>query len=191
MIRKRSLKFSFIITCCILLGLLAGCNDSSPPTFTLDEPDVDDISLLATLSVSNENPGGPYGHEGSGKLIDGDRNSKFLTFEFHEGFWMQQDFDEQVSVNAYTMTSGNDAPERDPLHWTLAGSNDGGESWDVLHTVTDAVFAGRNSVTIYELDSDATYSSFRLSITDNAGETTLMQLSEWRLLYYNEPIPQF
>ena len=104
---------------------------------------------------------------------------------------MQQDFDEQVSVNAYTMTSGNDAPERDPLHWTLAGSNDGGESWDVLHTVTDAVFAGRNSVTIYELDSDATYSSFRLSITDNAGETSLMQLSEWRLLYYNEPIPQF
>src|SRR5690625_1234036 len=59
MIRKRSLKFSFIITCCILSGLLAGCGDNSPPTFTLDEPDVDDISLLATLSVSNENPGGP------------------------------------------------------------------------------------------------------------------------------------
>ena len=100
MIRKRSLKFSFIITCCILSVLLAGCNDSSPPTFTLDEPDVDDISLLATLFVSNENPGGPYGHEGSGKLIDGDRNSKFLTFEFHEGFWMQQDFDEQGVLKA-------------------------------------------------------------------------------------------
>src|SRR5690625_2698792 len=62
---------------------------------------------------------------------------------------------------------------------------------DVLHAVTDAVFAGRNCVTIYDLDSDAPYSSFRLSITDNSGETTLMQLSEWRLLYYNEPIPQF
>src|SRR5690625_7744368 len=95
---------------------------------------------------------------------------------------MQQDFDEQVSVNAYTMTSGNDAPEPDPLHWTLAGSNDGGESWDVLHTVAAAGFAGRNSVTIYELDSDATYSSLRSSITDNAGETTLMQLTAWRSL---------
>lgn len=182
---KLSHKFIGIL----LAGMIiSACNDSSPPTMNVDEPDVDDISLEATLTVSDENPDGPFGNEGSSKAIDGDRNSKFLTFEYHEGFWMMQEFDQQVTVNAYTMTSGNDAPERDPFNWVLEGSNDG-ENWEVIHAVSEAVFEARNHVNIYLLDSDVTYSRFRLSITDNAGETTLMQLSEWRLLYYNAPMP--
>lgn len=166
--------------------MIVACNDESPPTAAANEPDVDDISANATLTVSHENPGGAFADEGSGKLIVRDKNTKFLTFDYNSYFWMQQDFEETITVNAYTVTSGNDAPERDPLNWTLAGSNDGGATWETVHTITDATFSDRNKVNIYHLDSEATYASFRLSITDNAGETTLMQLSEWRLLHYNE-----
>ena len=183
---KQSLK---VIVILISGMMFSACNDNSPPTMNVDEPDVDDISLSATLTVSNENPDGPFGNEGSSKLIDGDANTKFLTFEYHEGFWMMQEFEEQVSINAYTMTSGNDAPDRDPLNWILEGSNDS-ENWDVIHAVSDATFEARNHINIYLLDSDETYSIFRLSITDNAGETTLLQISEWRLLYYNAPMPE-
>lgn len=190
MLTQLSFNYFKIIIAFLLFGVVSACNDDSLPTLTLEEPDVDDISLNAALTVSDENPGGPFANEGSSKVIDGDRNSKFLTFDYHEGFWMQQDFEGQVSINAYTMTSGNDAPERDPYNWALAGSNDG-ENWEVVHAISEAEFGGRNTVTIYQLDSDETYSSFRLSITDNAGETTLMQISEWRLLHYNEEIPEF
>lgn len=168
--------------------MIAACNDEAPPTVVATEPDVDDISANVTLlSVSDENPGGQHAGEGSSKLIDGDINTKFLTFDFTPDFWMQQDFEEAVTVNAYTVTSGNDAPERDPFNWTLAGSNDG-TTWETLHTVTEATFSDRNKVNIYLLNSEASYSSFRFSITENAGETTLMQISEWRLLHYNEEI---
>lgn len=172
-----------------VLGLLvAACNDETPPTVAATEPDVDDISADAVLTVSDDNPGGEYAGEGSSKVIDGDINTKFLTFDYTTDFWMQQDFEEEVTINAYTVTSGNDAPERDPFNWTLAGSNDDGATWEPIHTVTEATFADRNKVNIYQLDSEASYSSFRFSITDNAGETDLMQISEWRLLHYNEDI---
>lgn len=187
MSKMSSFIYLKIIPIVAIFGVMAACNDNSLSTSTLEDPDVVDVSLDATLTVSDENPGGPFANEGSSKLIDGDRNTKFLIFGFHENFWAQQEFESPVAVNAYTMASGNDAPERDPLHWTLSGSNDG-TSWEEVHSVNDAVFEARNRVEIYELDSDQTYSYYRLSITSLAGETSLLQLSEWRLLYYNEPL---
>jgi len=187
---KLVLNARLIMVGMLVLGLMiTACNDESPPTAAATEPDVTDISDNATLTVSDENPGGPFANEGSSRLIDGDKNSKFLTFDYNPDFWMQQDFEEDVTINAYTITSGNDAPDRDPNDWTLEGSSDGGSTWETIATVTDATFSARNKVNIYRLDSDVTYSSFRLSITDNAGETTLMQLSEWRLIHYNGEMP--
>lgn len=169
-----------------VLGIMiAACNDESIPTGSLEEPDVTDVSKAASVSVSEENPDGPGAGEGSLKLIDGDKNSKFLTFGYNTDFWMQQSFEESVAVNAYTVTSGNDAPDRDPLDWTLEGSNDGGSTWETITTVDDATFAGRNQINNYRLDSDVSYSLYRMAITENAGETTLLQISEWRLLHYN------
>lgn len=186
-VRNEVLKLLAIVIAGIII---TACNDESPVTAAATEPDVTDISANATLTVSDENPGGKYANEGSSRAIDGDKNTKFLIFDYSPDFWMQQDFEEEVTINAYTVTSGNDAPDRDPEDWTLAGSNDGGATWETVHTITDATFQARNKVNIYTLDSEATYSSFRLSITNNAGETTLMQLSEWRLIYYNGEVPQ-
>jgi hypothetical protein len=136
--------------------------------------------LLNAITVSKENPGGPNAGEGSLKLIDNDTNSKFLIFDYPTTFWMQQEFYSEAIANKYTLTSGNDAPGRDPKNWTLAGSNDEA-NWVALDTRTDESFAGRNETREFTFNSPTAYKYYRFYITANNGDG-LFQLSEWRIL---------
>jgi len=136
--------------------------------------------LLGALTVSKEFPDGPEGAEGSLKLVDGDTNSKFLIFDYPTDFWMQQELVNQVAANQYTLTSGNDAPSRDPKDWILAGSNDE-TTWVTLDTRTGESFDGRNETKEYTFESTTPYKYYRMSISANNGDG-LFQLSEWRLL---------
>ncbi|RIA09299.1 uncharacterized protein DUF4998 [Flavobacteriaceae bacterium MAR_2010_72] len=150
----------------------------------LYESDVPEIDLtgylLKEITVSKENPGGPNAGEGSLKVVDGDTNTKFLIFDYPTNFWMQQELINGEIANLYTLTSGNDAPSRDPKNWTLAGSNDGA-SWVTLDTRTDESFGGRNETKEYTFNSVAPYKYYRMYITANNGDG-LFQLSEWRML---------
>jgi predicted outer membrane repeat protein len=49
-------------------------------------------------------------------------------------------------ISAYSITSGNDAPERDPSDWLLQGSQDG-THWVQLHSVSGALFLAPSSAT--------------------------------------------
>jgi hypothetical protein len=143
-----------------------------------------DVTDSATLTVSQENPGGAFADEGSRSLIDGTKQTKFLVFDFYGSvFWAQQSFDVSVKVNAYTVSSANDAPGRDPKDWELKGSNDG-STWQVIDVQTDQNFKLRQQTKIYHLKSDASFKYYRLNITENKGGGGLMQLSDWDLLYY-------
>lgn len=165
----------------LIIGItLSACNDDLSPLSGVEQRNISNLTDNAELVVSKENPGGATANEGSSKLIDGDKNSKFLIFEYTPDFWMEQSFGEGITVNAYTITSGNDAPERDPKNWTLEGS-DNGEDWKVIEKRNDASFSLRNKTSIYELDSEVSYQYYRLSINANAG-SDLLQISEWRLL---------
>lgn len=148
------------------------------------ETDVDEIDLtdfiLANVTVSKENPGGPDANEGSKKVVDGDTNTKFLIFDYPTDFWMQQEFYNKAVVNQYTLTSGNDAPSRDPKNWVLAGSDDGA-NWVSLDTRTDESFSSRNETRVFDFESTTPYKYYRMFITSNNGDG-LFQLSEWRLL---------
>jgi len=57
------------------------------------------------------------------------------------------------AVNAYTVTSANDEPGRDPKSWQLEGSNDEGATWTAVDTQTDQTFANRfqTNATCYRL----------------------------------------
>jgi hypothetical protein len=136
--------------------------------------------LLSALTVSKDFPDGPNGAEGSLKLVDGDIYSKFLIFDYPTDFWMQQALLSEAFVNQYTLTSGNDAPSRDPKNWILAGSNDEA-TWVSLDTRNNESFAGRNETKEYNFSSTTSYKYYRLYITANNGDG-LFQLSEWRLL---------
>jgi hypothetical protein len=141
-----------------------------------------DITSMATLTVSRDNGGGADAGEGSKKLVDGDYNSKFLTDGFPQDFWVQLTFPSPTVIGAYTITSGNDAPERDMKDWNLSGSNDG-TTWTVLDTRTDETFSDRNVTNRYEFDNTTPYTMYRINVMANNG-SNLIQVSEWRLITY-------
>jgi len=138
-----------------------------------------DRTIYATLKVSKENIDGANSLEGSLKAIDGDTGSKFLIFDYPNDFWMQQELSEKAIVNKYTLTSGNDVPERDPKNWTLSGSDDE-QNWTELDSRSNESFADRNKTIEYTFDSTTAFKYYRISITENAG-ASIFQLSEWRL----------
>nr|WP_321408453.1 discoidin domain-containing protein [uncultured Carboxylicivirga sp.] len=138
-----------------------------------------DLTGFATITVSDENPGGPTAGEGSQKLIDDNIGTKFLIFNYHTGFWVQQNFTDGQVVNRYTITSANDASGRDPKTWTLEGSNDG-IGWTQLDSRSNQVFGSRYQTNEYIIDNDVAYKYYRMNITENNGDG-LFQCAEWRL----------
>jgi len=139
-----------------------------------------DVTGLGTFSVSRDNNGGPDNNEGSKKLVDNDINTKFLQSNFSGDLWAQLIFDEPQLVGAYTMTSANDAKERDPKTWDLQGSLDG-ENWVTLDRRKDEEFVGRFQTKRYDFDTNVAYTHYRLNITENWGNS-LYQQAEWRLI---------
>lgn len=143
------------------------------------------------FSVSHENDGGKEAGEGSLKLIDNNINSKFLLFRidqiggpFH---WQFEYFQRQI-INAYTMTTGNDALGRDPKNWDMLASNDG-ENWVTLDSKDDYIFPttggpdnnGRKATYTFTFDNATPYHYYRLQVRA-VGSGTLFQMGEFRML---------
>ncbi|MGN8067611.1 discoidin domain-containing protein [Mucilaginibacter sp. SG564] len=130
-----------------------------------------------TLTVSKENSGGPGAAEGSLKLIDNNLNSKFFVAGYDTGFWAQLNYPTAVVLKGYALTSGNDAPDRDPKSWKLAGSNDG-VVFTQLDVRTNESFPSRNQTKSYTFSNTTAYKYYRLYVTANNGSPDF-QLSEW------------
>ncbi|MBN8854278.1 MAG: hypothetical protein BGO55_07775 [Sphingobacteriales bacterium 50-39] len=146
-----------------------------------------DVTDKGTLSVALENRNGAGSPEGSPHLVDGNLNTKYLTFNFPQPFWFQEQFPAPQVVNSYTFTSGNDSPDRDPMDWNVVGSNDG-TNWDTLDVRTGENFASRIETVHYTLNnnSNKAYTYIRVNVTQRNGGAGdgLFQMSEWRLLQY-------
>lgn len=139
----------------------------------------DIIANGGTLSVSKDNSGGPNAGEGSLKVIDNNTGTKFLN-NYESPLWIQFHCTAAAVAAQYTLTSGGDAPDRDPKDWTLQGSNDG-TAWTILDTRNAEVFTGRTQTKTYTVQNPGLYAYYRLNITANNGGG-LFQMSEWRLL---------
>ena len=137
-----------------------------------------------TLTVHEENGGGSDAAEGSTKVIDNDINTKFLS-HFPDLQWIQFQLNTPAVVGIYTLTTGNDAPERDPKDWTLEGSLNGTD-WTVLDTRSNRQLGGRFNTTAFEIENSVAYVYYRLHITALNGSSTF-QLGEWRLLEAKVP----
>jgi hypothetical protein len=94
---------------------------------------------VALTGVTATNPGGNSpGGEPVGNLVDGNGlTNKWLDFNnapviFDLG--APADGDPPKSFNNYFFFTGNDAPTRDPIQWTLEGSNDQ-TSWTIIEKV--------------------------------------------------------
>lgn len=118
------------------------------------------------------------GGEGIDKLVDGDINSKYLAGA--RTTWMMFKTNDPAIVTRYSLTSANDARERDPKNWTLQASNDG-VNWTVLDQRQDIAFPIRFQTQTFEIEgNDTLYQYYKLDVTENAG-SSIFQLAEWTL----------
>ena len=127
--------------------------------------------------------------EGPSCAFDGNSQTKWLTF--HGAAWLQIAFPAGGSYTAtsYTITSANDADNRDPKDWIVQGSNDG-EIFVDLDTRTNEDFTERFQTKTYTIAKPGNYRYYRLNITANNGDvgtdgnvgTARIQLAEWDLI---------
>ena len=144
-----------------------------------------DVSTGATLTASRDNSGGATANEGSLKLIDGDKSSKFLTGGFTNGISTEplvitQQLLQPEIVTLYEITSANDASGRDPKKWTIEGSIDG-TTWEEIDSrdLTDS-FTARGEDYPFRLTNSTAYLYYKWTIIENFGDGAF-QAAEWRL----------
>ncbi len=131
---------------------------------------------LVAMTASSENPPG----EGAGRAADDDAGSKWLTFQPQA--WLQCQLTQPGRAVSYALTSGNDAPERDPRDWRLLGSDDG-KNWTTLDTQKAQSWTeGERGVTkTYPIASPRPFTYYRLDISANQSGGAL-QLAGWTLV---------
>lgn len=107
---------SGLATGLIQLGEFSFANNGSPVTVT-----------------AVDSPGGDTpDNEGLANLIDGDGvSNKWLDFGNAPVIF---DFGAPTTIDAYSFYTANDAPSRDPIQWTLEGSDDATE-WTLIENV--------------------------------------------------------
>ncbi|MBN1411118.1 MAG: carbohydrate-binding protein [Spirochaetales bacterium] len=146
---------------------------TATPTDTPTSSDEVDITDLGG-SISAQYYDSPANEE-IDKLIDNNVNTKYLTF--NASGWVQYAGVSAV-VTSYTITSANDAAERDPYSWTLSGSNDGA-AWFTLDNRGSEDFPNRFETRSFSFANSTSYSWYRLNMNNNSG--TILQLAEWEL----------
>ena len=129
-------------------------------------------------------------HSGSGhttdKAFDNDINTKWLDFAEDypdtRSSWIQYKYanNDKYIVSSYTITSANDAPERDPKDWELLGSNDDGVTWTTLDTKVGETLGNRHVKNTYDISNSTAYNIYRLKINCvyETSTATSVQLAE-------------
>lgn len=138
-------------------------------------PSGEDITNLAGTLTAQFQTGSPAGEEYT-KLIDNNVNTKYLTF--NATGWVQYQAPASYVVNSYTITSANDAPERDPLNWTLQGSSNG-TTWTTINTQSNQDFPNRFQKRTFSFNNATAYAYYRFNFSNNSG--TILQLAEIEL----------
>lgn len=141
-----------------------------------------DVTGKGQLTVSDENASNA--NENSSKLVDGNIDTKYLTFDYTPELWLQLTFAQPMVLGAYTLTSANDAQDRDPKSWKLSGSNDG-SNWEELDVQNNVVFSGRKMTQRFEFENETAYTYYRLNVVERFGSGNgLFQLAEWRVISF-------
>ena len=121
--------------------------------------------------------------EGPDAAFDGKGKTKWLTFQ--KTSWLQIQLGEVKSTKAvyYTITAGNDSPNRDAKDWIMEGSNDGNLFIELDKRDKEA-FKERGETKKYKISNPGEYKYYRLNILANNGDTRT-QLSEMDLIGEN------
>ncbi len=99
--------------------------------------------------------------------------------------WLQYDFGVGVTkkIKRYRLSSSASEESRDPMNWTLKGSNNGVD-FTVVDTRTNQAFGTREDTREFKLNgTPAAYRYYRLDITANksSGAVAFVRVAEYRL----------
>jgi len=100
-------------------------------------------------------------------------------------------------VRQYALTSANDFPQRDPMDWSLLGSNDGGKTWSILDQRKGEIFSKRHQRRLFKIANRMAFNVYRLEIerVRKPSEADSVQLAELEPLGETvsdtDPIPIF
>jgi hypothetical protein len=137
----------------------------------LTDPE-EDGTLNGTFTVGAGSSPSPGGEEDD-KALDNNVATKWLEFTA-AGTFYQFRFagGQRHAVNSYTITSANDADNRDPYSWTLSGSNDG-VNFTVVDTRNAQDFASRFETRYYQFNNATAYEYYKFDFKTKFGVTGL------------------
>ena len=128
--------------------------------------------------TSNNSPS----NEGAANAFDGNPNTKYLNFD-KQNAGVTVKLSQGRVVQKFTITTANDAVERDPASYKLYGSNDG-VNWVLLSegplSLSDSRFAVSGEIAVANTNAYIYYFIKFPSIKDNSGNS--VQVSE--VTYY-------
>lgn len=126
----------------------------------------------AQITASAENS---VYNEGRVQAFDNTADSKWLTFAPRG--WLRYDVLQGAKLVAYSVTSANDVPARDPRDWQLEGSNDG-QSWATIDAQLAQSFSQRKLRRQFAVNQSVSYRYYRFNIINNNGaaETQLAEI---------------
>lgn len=171
-----------------MAGLIdwASAPETLPPTIT-PTPTPTPTTIVdtnrATGGTSQARGDNASANEGNDKAFDGNISTKWLDFSATS--WIQYEFanDTTYRITKYTITSGNDYPDRDPKAWTLKGSNNAVD-WVVLDTQNNQSFSSRFQKKAYTVSNSTAYKYYKFdNIVPQSG--SMIQLSEIELIESN------
>jgi len=142
------------------------------------------ISFDTDVTASSNFPGG----EAPGFAIDGNTGTKYLNFQGRgTGFIVTPGGGASI-ISAFTLTTANDAPNRDPNAYVLYGTNDAitsaenstgsNENWTLIQGGTLNPPGGRGEAYASEaVANGAAFTSYRFDVLGNGGDN-LVQFAE-------------
>ena len=144
--------------------------------------------FVVNLRVDLTEPGGKVqgtstkfpANEAPSNAVDDNPKTKYLNFD-GKGSGLIMEAGNSVAVGI-ALTSGNDAPERDPKTFALHGSKDGSEFVPIAAGAVPS-FSTRQQRKRFSFDNSEAYSVYKLVFPDLVGpEGTPMQISEVELI---------
>jgi hypothetical protein len=161
-------------------SLLGG--DLTDPEDDGDEDAGPDDSSWNWVSIDSNIEPGFGGGENSFNIFDnkvGGGNDKWCCDDPSEDnpYWVVVEFGNPAVITHFTMTSGNDTPDRDPTIFMIQGSNDGTNFSDIFAYNDVSFFDARNQVALITLgEPSEPYKFIRYFVVETPG--TLHQLNE-------------
>ena len=132
-------------------------------------------NVSALASASSES----WGIQDVAAAFDGLAGTKWFDNNYPAPVWLQYQFGGGAAwaLSEYSLTSGDDMPERDPRDWEFQASNDG-KNWITLDNQAGQSFAARKQTKSYLVNNNTPYRIYRLNITASQGTGQGVQLSE-------------